>query len=249
MRRLLPILLLLLCGLTTEGQAATVHLSVAASLTNAFNELISAYQQQHPQTRLLPNYAASGALAKQISQGAPSDLFISANPKWMAYLVENSLIDLQQTWTLTSNSLVVVGAITHKLDSFTDLLKLQRIALGSPVSVPAGQYAKQALERSGLYAELEPRLIPAKNVRQALLYAERGEVDGAFVYRTDALLAQRAKILLEVPQSLYNEVTYPAALTRQGEQNPDAIAFAAFLKTDGALEILSEYGFVLHSLH
>jgi molybdate transport system substrate-binding protein len=225
--------------------AAEIHLSVAASMTDAARELIAAYPNRAPDLRFLPNFASSGALAKQIAQGAPADLFISANPKWMQYLVDENRIPAERVRTLACNSLVFVGNKDLAINALADIAKLARIAIGSPRSVPAGQYAEQALQAAGLYDRLQGKLVMAQDVRQALVYADRGEVEGAFVYRTDALLAKEAVILLDVPQALYSEVTYPIGLTAEGQANPAAAAFFAFLQTAAATKILEKYGFVV----
>lgn len=244
MRSLLVALLLSIL-LVSPALAAEVRLSVAASMTDAVKELVATYEQKAKDVKVLPNFASSGALAKQIAQGAPADLYISANPKWMNYLVEKNMISADAVQSFAYNSLVLVGQKGPVVGKLEDILNLQRIAIGSPKSVPAGQYAQQALQAAGLYGKVQPKLILAKDVRQALMYADRGETDGAFVYKTDALLAQNAVILLEVPQSLYNEVTYPIALTAEGIKKPEAAAFLAYLKTAEAATILKKYGFVV----
>nr|WP_320115632.1 molybdate ABC transporter substrate-binding protein [uncultured Desulfuromonas sp.] len=231
--------------LVSTSMAGTINISVAASMTDAVKDLISLFEKEYPETKILPNFASSGALAKQIAQGAPAEIYISANPKWMKYLVDNNLINASAVRTFAHNTLVFTGIPEKTIREMKDLLGLKTLAIGSPKSVPAGQYAQQALEAAGLYEELQSRLVLAKDVRQALLYADRGEVDGAFVYKTDALLAQHAKILLEVPQHFYNEVTYPIALTLSGEKNAEAAAFASFLSTDTAIAVLEKYGFVI----
>lgn len=244
MRSLLISLLLSLL-LAFPGFAAEVHLSVAASMTEAVKELVAAYEKQTADVTLLPNFASSGALAKQIAQGAPADIYISANPKWMNFLVTEQRIPAEQVRTFAFNSLVFVGHKNPAVVQLEDIVELQRIAIGSPKSVPAGQYAEQALKAAGLFEKVQGKLIMAKDVRQALMYADRGETDGAFVYKTDALLAKDAVILLEVPQALYSEVTYPIALTVEGVKNSDAVAFFDFLKTDEAAGVLKKYGFVI----
>lgn len=244
MRSLLTALLLSLF-LTTSASAAEVRLSVAASMTDAIKDLIDTYQERVEGVSFLPNFGSSGALAKQIVQGAPADIFISANPKWMTYLVEEKSIVSERVRTLAFNSLVFVGRKGLAVATLDDLTKLQRIAIGSPKSVPAGQYAEQALKAAELYDQLAEKLVMAQDVRHALVYADRGETDGAFVYRTDALLAKEAVILLEVPQALYDEVTYPIGLTIEGVEKPEAVAFFEFLRTDEASQILKKYGFVV----
>ncbi len=129
--------------------------------------------------------------------------------------------------------------------SLESLSELERIALGTPQSVPAGQYAKQAMEQAGVYTALEQanKLVMAKDVRQALIYADRGEVDGAFVYKTDALLASQSKILFIVPENLYDRVSYPVALTIEGDENAMAKAFYDYLNSPEAITMLTKYGF------
>jgi molybdate transport system substrate-binding protein len=216
-------------------------------LTDAVGELIEIYQQDHADLELLPNFASSGALARQIVAGAPADLFISANPHWMDYLEEQGLIAEKTRRTLVENRLVFVGIPQHPVESLQNIVKLSRIAICTPSASPAGKYAEQALISAGIHAQLttERRLITAKDVRQALLYAERGEVDGAFIYQTDALAAQKAEILLTVPQELYPQIIYPAAMTRTGSEKQAVRAFFAFLFSAEAQGVLHRYGFLL----
>ena len=204
-----------------------MRISAAASLTNAVKEIATLYAGEHPGARILPNFGSSGTLARQIAEGAPADLFLSANPKWMEYLVGLGKVPAERVRELAGNSLVFVGAPNPQVQGMADLPKLRHIALGSPNGVPAGQYAAQALRRLELYQQLAAggRLVMAKDVRQALIYADREEADGAFVYRTDAPLAKKAVILFAVPQDLYDPVTCPVGLTAEGAKNPLAIKF------------------------
>ena len=130
-----------------------------------------------------------------------------------------------------------------KVSGLQDLHKLEKIAVGSPKSVPAGQYAMEALKKAGIEKQLEQKLVMAKDVRECLMYAERGEVDGAFVYKTDAILAKQAKILFTVPEDLYPRVTYPMGLTGSGSKNKDAEAFYKYLQSGEAKAVLAKYGF------
>ncbi len=223
-------------------QAQTIHLSVAASMTDAFNEMITAFSVKHTTAEIQPNYASSGSLAKQIEQGAPTDIFVSANPKWMKYLVEKELVAAGTDHILAFNQLVFIGAKKSTELSLKGLTGLNRIALGTPQSVPAGQYAKQAMEHAGIYATMEQakKLVMAKDVRQALMYADRGEVDGAFVYKTDALLAKNAQILFVVPKDYYDRVSYPIALTNEGAKNDLAKAFYEYINSPEAKEYFSK---------
>lgn len=237
--------LLIIMAFTVPASAGTVNLSVAASLKEVINELSDSFAKTHPNLKFIKNYGASGALAKQIESGAPADIFISANPEWMDYLKERKLIDTSSIAIFVYNTLVFAGS-PGKASSMQELSRLERIALGSPKSVPAGEYAMEALKKAGLEKLLEKKLVMARDVRECLMYAERGEVDGAFVYKTDALQAKQAKILFVVPQGLYSRVTYPDALTAAGRKNKDAAAFLTYLHSNEAKSVLGKYGFSVY---
>ena len=238
----LIISILCLLFLAVPAMAGDVNLSIAASLKEVINELSDAFAKKNSGVKFLKNYGASGALAKQIENGAPADIFISANPEWMEYLKEKKLADTGSIGTFAYNTLVFAGA-AGKASSMQDLQKLERIAIGSPKSVPAGEYAMEALRKAGIDKQLEKKLVMAKDVRECLMYAERGEVDGAFVYRTDALQAKQARVLFTVPRELYSRVTYPMGLTATGAKNVDARAFYRFLQSEEAKTVLVKYGF------
>jgi molybdate transport system substrate-binding protein len=237
--------ILIILLLATPVLAGDINLSVAASMRDVMNELSANYAKHHPGVRFLKNYGASGALAKQIENGAPSDVYISANLVWMDYLKNRKLVDATSIGVFAYNTLVFAGT-AGKAASMQDLPKLERIAIGSPGSVPAGEYAMGALRKTGLDKLLGKKLIMAKDVRECLMYADRGEVDGGFVYRTDALQAKRVVILFIVPQELYPRVTYPMSLTVAGVKNRDAAAFVAFLRGSEAKSVLTKYGFTGH---
>jgi molybdate transport system substrate-binding protein len=240
-------LIALFVAFSASADAEEIRISAAASLTEATKEIIALYQQHHPESRLLPNFASSGALAKQISAGAPADIYISANSKWMEYLQRQQLIADASQRTLVQNQLVVVGLPNGSIDSLQKLLELSHVAICSPKTSPAGKYAEQTLTTAGVYSQLlaEQKLVLAKDVRQALLYADRGEVGAAFVYRTDALLAKQAMFLFDVPQDLYPQIVYPAALTRTGAQQNAARTFYAYLYSSEAQQILRKYAFLI----
>lgn len=224
-----------------------VGIFAAASLHDVMDELTAAFDGQHPGAEFFRNHAASGTLARQIAAGAPADIYLSANPRWLDFLMEKDRIAEGRVATLARNDLVFIGREALEIGQLEDLLQLERIALGSPASAPAGEYAVQALEAAGLYGTLEEqsRLVVARDVRQALIYADRGEVDGAFVYRTDARMARRAVIHFAVPDTLYPEVLYPMALTAQGAKNKTAAEFFRFLQSEKARQILRSYGFLV----
>jgi molybdate transport system substrate-binding protein len=236
------VLIILLCA-ARPALAGEVYLFAAASLKETVDELSDAFSRRNPGVRFLKNYGGSGSLAKQLENGAPVDIFISANVQWMNYLEQKSLLSGQNVADFTYNTLVFAGRPDQKVSSLKDLLKLERIAIGSPKSVPAGEYAMEAFKKAGIDRELAKKLVMAKDVRECLMYAERGEVDGALVYRTDALQAKKARILFTVPQNLYTRVSYPMALTATGIKKRDAQAFYRYLLGAGAKRVLAKYGF------
>ena len=241
----LLLLLFLCCHFSPAALAAEVRLSAAASLTEAIKEIGAGFVREYPETNLQTNFGASGALAKQIVAGAPADLFISADNRWLDYLVKEGKVSHATVRVLAANTLVLAGPAANAMTSLADVTKLSRIAMGSPGSVPAGQYAEQAMRAAGVYEKLqtEKKLVMAQDVRQALLYADRGEVDAAFVYRTDALLAKKAVILYTVPADMHDSISYPQALTVDGEKNAAARAFYDYLAGPAAGGILTKYGF------
>ena len=245
MRTWLGIIIFLFCIFPRPSSATDIHISAAASLKEVINELSASYAKKNPGLKLLQNYGGSGILAKQIENGAPADIYISANPEWMEYLKTGKFVREKDIAIFAYNSLVFVGRPSLKVHRLQDAVSLNRIAIGSPRSVPAGEYAVESFRKAGLEKQLEKRLVMAKDVREALMYAERGEVDGAFVYLTDAQLAARnTKVLFAVPQEYYPRVTYPMALTASGGKKPEAAALFRFLQSAEAGAVLTRYGFI-----
>ena len=228
-----------------QAMAAQVNVSAAASLKEALNEMTAKYATTHPGVTIQKNFGASGALAVQIENGAPADIFIAAGTDWIDYLMNKKMLDAKSRKVFACNALVFSGTTTKKVSGMNDLVKLDRIAIGSPKSVPAGDYAMESMKNAGVDQKLAAKLVMAKDVRECLTYAEMGEVDGAFVYRTDALQAKKAKILFVVPEKLHSRVVYPMALTLSGATNADAKAFYAWMQSSAAKSILKKYGFVL----
>ena len=236
------------CFLFFSGvaRADEVSVSAAASLKEVLVELVDGFAKKKPATKIVRNFGASGALAKQIEQGAPADLFISANQEWLAYLKERKLLEPATIGTFAYNSLVFAGTTKQPVAGLKDLAKLRQIAIGSPRSVPAGEYAVESFKAAGVEKDLAGRLVMAKDVREAMKYAELGEVDGALVYRTDALLlGKQAKILFTVPEGLHDRVTYPLALTVAGAKKTEAREFLRFLQSAEARKVLEKYGFAV----
>ncbi len=236
--------LLLLLFFVAPVTAGDITLFAAASLREAVTELSDNFAKKHIDVKFQKNFGGSGTLAKQIENGAPADLFLSANLEWMDYLKERRLMDDRNIAVLAYNALVFAGRPELKVTRLQDLDRLDRIAMGSPKSVPAGEYAMVALKKAGMDRKLEKKLVMARDVRECLLYADRGEVDGAFVYRTDVEeTARKAKILFVVPQEYYSRITYPVGLTNRGARKAEAAEFYRFLGSGEAREILARHGF------
>lgn len=224
--------------------AGDVNLSVAASMKEVIADLTKDFAKANPSVKFQTNTGASGALAKQIASGAPADVFLSANTEQVDFLKGKNLLDKKSISIFAYNVLVFVGKPDLKVKNMQDITTLEKIAIGSPKSVPAGDYATKAFAKAGIDKQLENKLIMAKDVRECLMYAEKGEVSGAFVYKTDAdEMAKNVKILFVVPQDMYPRVTYPIALTAAGSKNPDAAAFYKFLQSDKAKAVLTKHGF------
>ena len=234
------------CLFPIVATATEINLFAAASLKEVVNNLADSYAKQNSGITFKKNYGASGALAKQIENGAPADIFISANLEWMEYMKTRKLADDRSIATFAYNSLVFAGRPGVKAACLSDVVRLDRIAIGSPKSVPAGEYAVEAFKKAGIYKQLEKKLVMAKDVRECLLYADRGDVDGAFVYKTDALqVARSARILFTVPQEYYSRVTYPMVLTVAGIQKAEAVGFYRFLESAEAKAVIARHGFIV----
>jgi molybdate transport system substrate-binding protein len=225
------------------AQAADIYLSAASSLKETVDRLTESFARKNPGVRFIKNYGGSGVLARQLESGAPVDVFLSANVPWVNYLEQKHLLMRSTVTDFTFNTVVLVGNPELRVSTMKDLLKLNRIAIGSPRSVPAGEYAIEALRNSFLLKKLEKKLVMAKDDRECMMYAETGAVDGAMVYRTDALLAKKSKVLFTVPQNLYERVVYPMGMTSTGIRKSEARAFFRFLQGPEAKTVLVRYGF------
>ena len=229
-----------------SSNAGEISLSMAASLKNAVTELSEVFSKKHPGVNFLRNSGASGALAKQIESGAPADIFLSANLEWINYLRDKGFVSEKNVSTLAYNNLVFVGKAGLNLKTLKEIVLLEKIAIGSPKSVPAGEYAMEAIKKAGIDSALNNKLVMTRDVLECLMYVERDEVDGAFIYGSNTLeMSDRVKILFQVPQDLYSRVIYPMALTNTGAKNKDAKAFFEFLQSEKARAVLSRYGFII----
>ncbi len=219
--------------------AVDITVSAAASLTNAFTELKDNFEKNHPDIHVTLNFAASNPLLEQIRQGAPVDVFASADQETMDKAQQANLIDPASRRDFASNSLVlIVPEGGSAIRGLADLSSAKRIAVGNPDSVPAGRYAKKVLTSAGLWETLTPLLTPGENVRQVLDYVARGEVDAGFVYATDAAIAK-----VRVVEQLDGAVSYPVAVTAASAHKAEARAFIDFLFSPTGRGTLQKYGF------
>ncbi len=236
------VLLLLLLPLSVQAQELTV--SAAASLADAFKALAPGFEAAHPGAKLRFNFAASGQLLLQIAQGAPVDVFASADEATMDRASAQQLIAPASRRVFASNELVLVTPPGSTLAGLADLnqASVKRIAVGKPATVPVGRYTQQALQSARLWQALQPKLVPADNVRQVLDYVARGEVEAGFVYRSDAQIAKdRVRVVLTVGG--HEPVRYPVAVVTGSRQPALAQAFVDYLLGRPAQALLQQQGF------
>lgn len=249
MRLVAPMLALLLLALPAPAPAAqALTVSAAVSLRDAVQEIAAAFTAQHPDVRLRLNFGSSGELQKQIEAGAPVDVFVSAGAGQMDELERRSLVETGTRRIIARNVLVAVKPADSRLDLARPETLLDptvtRIVIGNPRTVPAGQYAEQSLRGLGLWDAVQRKLVYAENVRQALDYVARGEVDVGFVYATDAALRrERVTEAFRPAADTYAPVTYPAAVVTATRQPALARALVEFLAGDAARAVLVRRGF------
>jgi molybdate transport system substrate-binding protein len=228
--------------------AAAILVFAAASLTDALREIGTSWEKS-ADIHVLFNFGASSLLARQIREGAPADLFLSADEAQMDGLEKAGLVEPWTRRSILSNTLVVVvpGDSTTTLLSARDLAssRVQRIALGEPASVPAGVYSKKFLEGLGIWALVAPKVVPTESVRATLAAVESGNVDAGIVYRTDALTSKKVEIAFEVPAAAGPVISYPFALLRPAPQGAAARRFLEHLRTPAARAVFERHGFLV----
>ncbi len=230
----------------TGGQQGLVILA-ASSLTDALNEIGPAFTGA-THRKVIFSYAASSALARQIEAGAPADVFMSADTDWMDYLQTRNLINPHTRQNVLGNTLVLISpadsTVSVTIVPHFELAKLLgdgRLATGNPDSVPVGKYAKEALTKLGVWPDVQDKIAAADNVRAALALVARGEAPLGIVYRTDALVEKKVRIVADFPASSHAPIIYPIATTANAQ--PGAADFALFLMTPTAQAIFAKYGF------
>jgi molybdate transport system substrate-binding protein len=246
--RLLFVLSLLVFAVTLPIRAAEVTVFAAASLTDALKETAAAYEKQSGD-KIVFNFGASSMLERQIEEGAPADIFLSADEAKMNALATKNLIVKETRKSLLSNTLVIVTSSDSdlKIASPADLTspKVRRIALADPKAVPAGVYSKALLEKQNLWAQIEPKVVPVDNVRAALAAVESGNIEVGMVFKTDAAISKKVKVAYEVPADIGPKISYPMAITKNAKQVESAKKFVEYLATDDAAKIFTKYGFIV----
>jgi len=232
-------------GMALAAALSTVRVFAAASLTDSLGEIIDLFEASHEGVRVVPQFGASNDLARQILAGAPAHLFFSADERQMDRAMAGGSIEEGSRRDLLSNHLVIVEgrASGEPIRSPRDLERGGRIALADPEAVPAGVYARQYLEKLGLWDRVRSRVVPTLDVRAALAAVASGNVDAGFVYRTDAILEPRVRVAFEVPRDEGPRIVYPLALVRGGSEG--ARALFRFLVSPQATAVFERYGFVV----
>lgn len=243
---------LFLCFGTAQAKAAEADITVfaAASTTNALTEIAKNYEAAG-NGKVALSFASSSTLAKQIENGAPADVFISANAEWMNYLEEKKLLEPGSRSDLLGNRIVFIVpasspvpalTVSPKLDLAAILGKDGLLAVGDPAHVPVGTYAKAALEHLKLWSQVEKRLAPAKDVRAGLALVERAESPLGIVYASDAAVSDKVRIAGIFPKDSHPNIDYPVAAVKTSKTSA-AKKFMAFLSAPGSKEIWAKYGF------
>lgn len=235
---------ILLTALCLKAETELI-VSAAASLKNAFTEIKDNYEKEHPDVKVLINFAASGQLQAQIEMGAPVDIFAAASAKEVDNLVKKNLIDKETVKIFAVNELVLIKSKNNKLviKNLTDLQNalVKKIAIGNLSTVPVGKYAMQALGFYKLDKSLQDKFIPCENVRQVLDYVERNEVDAGFVYSTDAKIGKNIEIVSSIPSEAHDKIVYPVGIIKTSKSQKSAQEFIDYVLKSKT--IFKKYGF------
>ncbi len=244
----------LMAGCSSEKQNTPppkmeMNISAAVSLKDALEEIQRNYEAKNPNIKLVYNLGASGALQKQIEQGAPADIFMSAAPKQMHDLEAKDLVNKSTRRNLVENKLVIIvpKSSSINLSKYEDLAKdeVQKVSIGETGSVPAGQYAQEVLKKLELWDKIKDKAVLAKDVRTVLTYVETGNVEAGIVYKTDAASSDKVKIAATAPEGSHQPIVYPVAVLSGAKQQKAAEDFLTYLSTPECKTIFEKYGFTM----
>lgn len=231
---------------TRTPKSAYLTVSAAISLSPALAEIKTVYQGRNANVNITYNFGASGALAQQIQQGAPVDVFFSAATKQMNDLQQANLLLNETRRNLLTNRLVLItpknGVVLTDFKQLTDA-RIKRIAIGEPKSVPVGQYTQEMLTKLGLWQQLQPKLVLGSNVRQVLTFVESGNVDAGIVYTTDAKASPKVAVRATAAENSHSPIVYPVAVISSSRHPDAAKMFVEFLAGDRAKIVFQKHGF------
>jgi molybdate transport system substrate-binding protein len=231
-----------------NARADEILVSAAASLTDVLKEISAGYQAKAKHTVKF-NFGPSNGLARQIEEGAPADIFFSADLAQMDNLDKNGRLEPGTRKNLLSNQLVIIVPADSKLaiSSPKDLLKVdvKKIALAEPSSVPVGLYSSKYLSDEGLWDQVKSKIVPVQDVRATLASVESGNVEAGFVYKTDAAISKKVKIVYEVPIDKGPKITYPVAIVKESKRKDAARDFMNYVQSPAAKDAFKKYGFVV----
>lgn len=235
------------CSSQESSGNKEILVASASSLSDTLSELKREFESKNPNITLTLNYGSSGKLAQQIRQGAPVDLFLSANQYWMDELAEADRIIPDSRIDFIQNKLAVISSqgTSYSVNAISDLptLDTEQITLGDPETVPAGKYAEQALRESGVWEELQNKFVFTANAQQTLTYVESGNTEIGIVYASDLERSDLVNELLAIDANLHEPIHYPAAVIESSQVKDEADKFIQFLQSEKAQAILQKYGF------
>jgi len=230
-----------------ETSSVTLTISAAASLTETMEELKTLYEKDYPNVNIIYNFGSSGSLQNQIEQGAEVDIFLSAAQKQMDNLENKGLILEGSRINLLENSVVLITPkdVTN-ITSFNDIIgdNIERLALGEPKSVPAGEYAEEVFKNLGILDKIKSKSIYAKDVKEVLAWVETGNADAGVVYETDAKSSNKVTIVAKASSNSHEPILYPAAIIKSSKNIDAAKDFMKFLRSDEAKKVYEKYGFI-----
>lgn len=230
----------------SEKRSIDLYISAAASLTEAMDDIITLYTKENQEVNIILNLGSSGSLQRQIEQGAPTDVFLSAAKSKMTALKDEGLLMNDESTDLLKNEIVlIVPKNSGSINTFDDLIteKIKIFAMGEPESVPAGKYAQEVLKTLNMNDDLKDKSVFAKDVKEVLTWVELGEADAGMVYQTDALVSEQVKIVAKAPSESHTPIIYPAAVIKETKYPEEAKAFLEFLSSEEALDIFNTFGF------